>query len=80
MLADHEPLWLVEGAKKAVVAHVWGTQSKLQVIGMPSENNVGGKEIEEKLIHAKQIGVWLQIRRKRHDRRYRCQRRPIPSR
>jgi hypothetical protein len=49
---------VVEGAKKAAVAHVQGTQARVQVIGMPSENNVGGKEIEEKLVNARRIWWW----------------------
>jgi len=53
-----ESLVLVEGAKKAQVAHIRGTEGKLQVIGMPSENHVGSAEMEERIVQAKEIWFW----------------------
>jgi len=53
-----DALLVVEGAKKSQVAHIKGAQGQLQIIGMPSENHVGSKEIEEKIVQAKEIWFW----------------------
>jgi hypothetical protein len=50
---------VVEGMKKAAVAHIWGGDGKLLTLGTPSENYVGGDEAEHALTQrAKEIWWW----------------------
>jgi len=53
-----DKILMVEGAKKAMVSHVLGTNGQMQCIGYWSENNVGGPEIDDLLIKAKSVWWW----------------------
>ena len=53
-----DKILVVEGAKKAMVGHLLGTNGQMQTIGYWSESYLGGPEVDDLLVHAKSVWWW----------------------